>query len=143
MVPVGALSTPTTSGEAVGNGAPSEPRYSVLTSVPLSDTHHGVVGPEVRPQALTRFESVLSAEVGWSETSLVTLNEVLGAAVSGLTATMATPRTNASTSSARRPCEEMCSPIITLLWPETISLVLLPAGPRSGFQAEPEVGFEP
>ena len=40
--------------------------------VPLSETHHGVVGPETRPQALTISGSVTGATPGWSETSGVT-----------------------------------------------------------------------
>src|SRR6266511_3587149 len=35
--------------------------YRVDRSVPLSATHQGVVGPAVRPQALTRLGSVVSA----------------------------------------------------------------------------------
>ena len=49
---------------------PSEPRYRVDLLVPLSATHHGVVGPETSPQALTRSGSVVGcATPGWSETS--------------------------------------------------------------------------
>src|SRR6266540_3608502 len=42
--------------------------YSVDRSVPLSATHQGVVGPAVRPQALTRFGSMVSAGLAPSET---------------------------------------------------------------------------
>src|SRR5713226_6935537 len=35
-----------------------EPLYSVLLSVPLSETHQGLVALRARPQALTRLESV-------------------------------------------------------------------------------------
>jgi hypothetical protein len=71
-------------------------------SVPLSDTHHGLVGLEVSPQALTRFGSVFGATPGWSETSGTTLNDVRSAARSGEMATIATPSTKASASSTRR-----------------------------------------
>ena len=37
------------------------PVYSVETSVPLSDTQTGVVGPWDRPHALTRLGSVIAA----------------------------------------------------------------------------------
>src|SRR5919204_3592709 len=50
--PVGAPGTLTTSGIAVPVRS-----NSVDVSVPLFATHHGVVGPAVRPQALTRFGS--------------------------------------------------------------------------------------
>ena len=66
-VPVGAPFTLTTSGMV----APV-PSYRVETLVPLSATHHGVVGPAARPQALTRFGSTLAAAPGTSETSLWT-----------------------------------------------------------------------
>src|SRR5689334_2126303 len=51
---------------------PSEPRYRVDLLVPLSETHHGDVGLETSPQALTRSGSVIGAAPGWSETSGVT-----------------------------------------------------------------------
>src|SRR5919197_300204 len=112
--PVGALCTLTTSGEAGGggNGTPSEPRYNVDLLVWLSATHHGVVGPEVRPQALTRFGSVFGATPGWSETSGMTLNEVRSAARSGETATIAMPTTKASANSARMRCAARSSPTL-------------------------------
>src|SRR5262245_25341383 len=53
-VPVGPPGTSTTSAAF----AP-EPWYSVDLFVPLSDTHQGVVGPMLRPQPLTRLESLL------------------------------------------------------------------------------------
>src|SRR6266446_5162721 len=37
--------------------------YSVVWPVPLSEIHHGVVGPETSPQALTKFESLWSAGI--------------------------------------------------------------------------------
>src|SRR6266704_4590874 len=65
-LPVGAAVVPaglslgggivTTSGEATGNAWPW-PLYKVATPAPLSDTHHGVVGPCDRPQGLSRFGS--------------------------------------------------------------------------------------
>ena len=69
--PVGAEGTPTTIGEAVGKAVPSA-WYTVVLSVPLSATHHGEAGSAVRPQALTRFGSSLSATPVWSETRLCT-----------------------------------------------------------------------
>src|SRR5665647_2700585 len=45
-------------------------RYKVERSVPLSDTQRGVVGPWVRPQALTRLGSVTGAIPGTSDTRL-------------------------------------------------------------------------
>src|SRR6266511_6356695 len=65
--PVGPPATLTTSGTAL-----PDPSYSVETSVSLSATHHGVVGPATSPHALTRWASVLAASPGWSETSFVT-----------------------------------------------------------------------
>src|SRR5919198_1428794 len=67
-IPVGAPATWTTSG----NGVPS-PVYRVDTLVPLSATHHGVVGPATSPQALTRFGSVCAATPGWSDTRSVSV----------------------------------------------------------------------
>src|SRR5436309_1426670 len=69
-VPVGAPATCTTSDW----GMPA-PSYSVERSVPLSATHHGVVGPAARPHALTRFGSVCAAWPGRSDTSFVTRYE--------------------------------------------------------------------
>src|SRR3954454_19143782 len=48
----------TTKGAPTGNGWPA-PLYSVETPVPLSDTHHGLVGVRVNPQGLTRFGSTV------------------------------------------------------------------------------------
>ena len=42
----------------------------VVMPVPLSAIHHGVVGPETRPQALTRLASVWSAGMNPSEMRL-------------------------------------------------------------------------
>src|SRR2546428_6785107 len=53
------------------------PAYRVDTSVPLSATHQGDVGPAARPHALTRFGSRWSAKPGMSETRFVTVNAVL------------------------------------------------------------------
>ena len=53
------------------------PEYSVVTSVPLSDTHNGepgallVPGDADRPQALTRSGSVSGAWPGWLDTMLI------------------------------------------------------------------------
>src|SRR5689334_5045585 len=47
--------------------------YNVERPVPLSATHHGVVGPAAIPQALTRFGSVWLAVMAPSETRLWTL----------------------------------------------------------------------
>src|SRR2546423_430831 len=63
--PVGAFGTDTTNDL----GVPSAP-YSVETSVPLSATHHGEPGSDVRPQAFTRWLSVWSAGAKPSETRL-------------------------------------------------------------------------
>src|SRR5262249_58787064 len=54
--PVGPPGTLTTSDCGVPSAV-----YSVDLSVPLSATHHGVPGPEVRPQPLTRFGSGFAA----------------------------------------------------------------------------------
>src|SRR5262249_31291330 len=72
-VPVGPPSTSTTSDWI----APAL-LYSVDRSVPLSATHHGLVPPRVRPQALTRCGSVTAAAPGTSETSGVTMYEPSG-----------------------------------------------------------------
>ena len=50
--PVGAFLTSTVNGTFVPSA-----RYTVATSVPLSATHQGEVGADVRPHALTRLES--------------------------------------------------------------------------------------
>jgi hypothetical protein len=53
------------------------PEYSVVTSVPLSETHKGepgallVPGDADRPQALTRSGSVSGAWPGWLDTMLI------------------------------------------------------------------------
>src|SRR5262245_51683080 len=49
------------------------PLYSVDLLVPLSATHHGVVGPEVRPHELTRSGSPGGTTDGWSDTSGTTV----------------------------------------------------------------------
>ena len=49
-----------------GNRVPSA-LSRVLRPVPLSDVHHGVVGPRTRPHGLTRLESVCGARPGMSE----------------------------------------------------------------------------
>src|SRR5262249_24033182 len=49
------------------------PLYSVDLFLPLSATHHGVVGPEVRPQALTRSGSPGGTTVGSLDTSGTTV----------------------------------------------------------------------
>ena len=69
-VPVGApCGIVTTSGTIVAAWlAGVAPAYSVESPVPLSATQAGVAGPNVRPQALTRFGSVISAAPGMSET---------------------------------------------------------------------------
>jgi hypothetical protein len=43
--------------------------YSVDLLVPLSETHHGVVGPDVRPHAFLRSGSIIDASEAWLETS--------------------------------------------------------------------------
>src|SRR5919197_4626515 len=63
--PVGAFGTETTSGLGVPSAV-----YSVETSVPLSATHHGEPGSDVRPHAFTRFASTWSAAIEPSETRL-------------------------------------------------------------------------
>ena len=65
--PVGAPGTFTTNGIAI-----PVPSYNVERSVPLSDTHQGVVGPDVSPHALTRFGSRFAAAPGTSETRFAT-----------------------------------------------------------------------
>src|SRR4029077_10826056 len=73
--PVGAPpGVDTTSGTIDTGLRPRAPLYSVETSVPLSDTHSGVLGPCDIPQAFTRFGSVIAACPGWSETRLVWVN---------------------------------------------------------------------
>src|SRR3954449_9989575 len=61
----------TTKGAPTGKGWPAL-LYNVETPVPLSDTHHGLVGVRVNPQELTRFGSTVAATPGRSETSLST-----------------------------------------------------------------------
>ncbi len=65
-VPVGPPGTLTTSA----CGVPS-PVYSVDVFVPWFETHHGVAGPALMPQPLTRCGSFLTAPVPWSEVSWV------------------------------------------------------------------------
>ena len=72
--------------------------YRVDLLVPLSETHHGVVGPEVRPHAFRRSGSVIGANEGWLETSGTTVYAVGFAAPSGAATTSAAP----STSNPRR-----------------------------------------
>src|SRR3954467_9333833 len=62
-VPVGEPGTETVSGTF----APV-PLYSVERLVPLSDAHHGVVGPALRPQPLTSEPSVDGAVAPPSDT---------------------------------------------------------------------------
>src|SRR3954470_18953614 len=70
-VPVGAPpGIETVNGTFTTGEGPTAPEYSVETSVPLSATHAGVVGPNDRPQAFTRLRSVSSARPGMSETRL-------------------------------------------------------------------------
>ena len=71
-VPVGApCGILTTSGTVVTAWAALlAPEYSVETSVPLSATQAGVLGPNDSPQALTRLGSVTSAAPGMSATRL-------------------------------------------------------------------------
>jgi hypothetical protein len=71
IAPVGPPSTPTTSG-LIEIVVPLL-MYSVDLSVPLSATHHGLVGLRVSPQPLTRFGSVSAAAPGTSETRFVTV----------------------------------------------------------------------
>src|SRR5436190_2537421 len=66
-IPVGPPGTFTTIGTIV-----PFPWYSVDLSVPLSATHHGVVGPAVMPQPLTRLGSIRSAGTPPSDTRLCT-----------------------------------------------------------------------
>src|SRR3954452_3155561 len=60
----------TVRGTFVTGVFPTAPEYRVDTSVPLSATQAGVVGPKVSPQALTRSASRSSAASGRSETRL-------------------------------------------------------------------------
>src|SRR5690349_17216197 len=70
----------TTSGAIAGGVEPLAPVYSVLSSVPLSETQIGEVGLAESPHALTRFGSVTSAWPGWSATRLVWTYELPAAA---------------------------------------------------------------
>ena len=64
-VPVGAPpGMRTTSGSLAGGEPFTPPLYRAETSVPLSATQAGVVGPNDSPQALTRFGSVIMAMPG-------------------------------------------------------------------------------
>ena len=68
-VPVGAPpGIDTVNGTFTTGVAPTPPEYRVDTSVPLSATHAGVVGPNDSPHALTRLESASSAAPGTSAT---------------------------------------------------------------------------
>src|SRR5690348_16812279 len=70
----------TTSGTIAGGFEPLAPPYSVLSSVPLSETQIGEVGLADRPHALTRFGSCTSATPGWSDNRLVWTYELPAAA---------------------------------------------------------------
>ena len=59
--------------------------YNVERSVALSDTHSGVVGPWVRPQALTRLGSVTGANPATSDTRLTWVYRLVLAEPSCLT----------------------------------------------------------
>src|SRR5690349_20469056 len=85
-VPVGAPGT-----ETIRPCLTPAPLYSVDLSVPLSETHHGVVGPDVRPPPFCRSGSVIGANDGWLETSGTTVYAVGFAAPSGATSTSAAP----------------------------------------------------
>src|SRR6266705_7214714 len=68
-MPVGPPATATTSAR----GTPSPP-YSLERSVPLLETHHGLVELAVMPQPFTRFGSTRSgASAGSSDTRLCCL----------------------------------------------------------------------
>src|SRR4051794_30711945 len=69
--PVGAPPGMSTTSGTIEKGAPpTAPRYSVVLSVPLSETHSGVAGPALRPQGFTRLGSWTVATPGWSATRL-------------------------------------------------------------------------
>src|SRR5882762_6118047 len=69
--PVGLPCAPPAPGTVkIAGIAPLATLYNVDLPVPLSAIHQGVVGPETRPQALTRLESVLAAGTKPSETRL-------------------------------------------------------------------------
>src|SRR5689334_24281674 len=68
--------------------------YRVDLLVPLSETHHGVVGPEVRPHAFLRSGSVSGANEDWLEISGTTVYVVVFAAPSGAASTNAAPSTS-------------------------------------------------
>src|SRR5512147_436227 len=70
-VPVGAPGTLTACG-AGGAGDTPAPVYRVVRSVPLSDTHHGLVAVRLRPHALTRRGSARPPAAPSSDTSTVT-----------------------------------------------------------------------
>src|SRR5439155_8587464 len=116
-------------------GLAAKPGFRGDRFVWLAATHHGDVGLEASPQALTRFGSVLGATPGWSDTKGVTVYALRGAALSGEAATTATPNTIASASSMRRPFTERCSPIshAPLLGSEFPSS--LPSERQIGFRA--------
>ena len=65
-VPVGAPGTDTTSGAFM----PVAMLYSVDTSAPLSDTHHGLVALALSPHGFTSCGSLISAGTDPSDTML-------------------------------------------------------------------------
>src|SRR3978361_1056608 len=67
-VPVGPPGTATVRAALV-----PRPSYSVEVLVPWFEPHHGVVGPALMPQPLTRLGSVVTAWPGRSATSAFTL----------------------------------------------------------------------
>src|ERR1035437_583651 len=70
--PVGARSGIATVRGTFANGTPVvPPRYSVVESEPLSETHKGVAGPKLMPHALTRLASTIGAQPGTFETRFV------------------------------------------------------------------------
>ncbi len=60
----------TTSGPGVVGWAIPSPSYRVASPVPLSATHHGVVGSASSPQEFTRLASTCSAATAPSDTRL-------------------------------------------------------------------------
>src|ERR1019366_8362495 len=70
--PVGApVGMPTTRGTGRRAVPSIAPRYSVVTSLPLSETQIGVAGPAAMPHGLTRLGSVLQATPGMSDSRFV------------------------------------------------------------------------
>src|SRR5689334_16271154 len=114
--------------------------YRVDLLVPLSETHHGVVGPEVRPHAFLRSGSVSGASKGWFETSGTTVYVVGFAAPSGAASTNAAP----STSSPRTALVRVVRRAIPIPAPFTRTpQMAYRASGGSVFGGEPEAGFEP